>query len=33
MRVESCTMQHDKCCHGLMCHSGECMADDDELKL
>ncbi|KAM0158189.1 hypothetical protein ACHAPG_004289 [Botrytis cinerea] len=31
--VESCMMQHDKCCHGLMCNSGECMADNDELKL
>ncbi|KAF7888544.1 uncharacterized protein EAF02_003085 [Botrytis sinoallii] len=30
---ESCMMQHDKCCHGLMCHSGECMADNDELKI
>ncbi|KAF7953848.1 uncharacterized protein EAE97_001247 [Botrytis byssoidea] len=33
VRVESCMMQHDKCCHGLICHSGECMADNDELKL
>ncbi|TGO28943.1 hypothetical protein BPAE_0021g00680 [Botrytis paeoniae] len=30
---ESCMMQHDKCCHVLMCHSGECMADNGELKL
>ncbi|KAK6612174.1 hypothetical protein H4I96_01387 [Botrytis cinerea] len=30
---ESCMMQHDKCCHGLMCNSGECMAGNDELKL
>ncbi|KAA8575682.1 hypothetical protein MFRU_020g00650 [Monilinia fructicola] len=31
---ETCMMHHDKCCHGLMCHSGKCMAaGKEDLKL